>query len=977
MTTVRRTKTFAGATAEFIRFAMVTGVLLAIEASTEAQLARRVSDINPATSAADSNPSWFTEFQGVAFFVANDGANGRELWGTDATAAGTRLFKDVVMFKDAFVADRSPEFTRVRDELFFVVFANSGLGRHQLWKTDGTPQGTQLVKGFDSFSDISPNSLTDVNGTLFFVTGDPVAFGAALWKSDGTEAGTLLVKRFEDFPRPPHSLTNVNGTLFFSANSDTGEELWKSDGTEAGTVLVKDIFPGSDASSPAGLTNLDGTLFFAANDGASGEELWKSNGTAEGTVRVKDINGAGWSFPESFVKVDGLLFFSATDGLSGFELWKSDGTEAGTTRVKDINHGLASSNPFQLTNANGVLFFSAFSPGLGIELWKSDGTEAGTLLVRDVAPGAASSFPSPVVSAGDLVFFAATDPASGRELWKSSGTAEGTMRVKDIVPGAASSSPFQLAGYAGSVLFSAAEPSTGRELWSSDGTEAGTTRLKDINPGAGSSTPQALVGINESVFFSALEPATGRELWKSNGTLGGSVQVKDIRPGASSAIAVVDGYGTPNRLIDLNGELFFAANDGVSGTELWRSDGSAGGTVQLKDVRPGLLSSSPSELVVHDGTLYFGAFTDTSGFELWKSDGTEGGTVLVKDIRPGSGSSSPRLFTSVDGTLFFFASTPAAGYELWKTDGTESGTVLVKDIRPGPASSVGFFHFSLAPLASFNGALLFTANDGSNGEELWKSDGTALGTVAVKDIYPGPLGSFPIEPTIINGEVFFSASDPDGGRELWKSDGTEAGTVRVKDINPGVASSLLGLGNQLAVCDDLLIFAAVDATSGQELWKSDGTDAGTVRLRDIEPESGWGIPEFGSPPIITVGKTCFLRASDGVRGAELWKTDGTVKGTVLLQDIAVGAGSSDPDLFTPAGSRVFFTANDNSTGRELWEIPEFAGGLNQRPAEVLSNRFRGFNPLRGARGARLRGLQNVERWADLPPLELDVYERDF
>lgn len=404
--------------------------------------------------------------------------------------------------------------------------------------------------------------------------------------------------------------------------------------------------------------------------------------------------------------------------------------------------------------------------------------------------------------------------------------------------------------------------------------------------------------------------------------------------------------------------------------------GSAG-TVRLKDIRPGLLSSSPSELVVHDGTLYFGAFTDASGFELWKSDGTEAGTVLVKDIRPGSGSSSPRLFTSVDGTLFFFAFTPAAGYELWKSDGTEAGTVQVIDIRPGPASSVGTFHFFLAPITGFKGELLFTANDGSSGDELWKSDGTALGTVRVKDIAPGPLGSFPIEPTIVNGALFFAAADPVGGSELWKSDGTEAGTVRVKDINPGVASSLLGLGNQLAVSDGSLIFAARDAVSGQELWKSDGTYAGTVRLMDIEPGSGWGIPEFGSPPITTVGKVCFLRASDGVRGAELWKTDGTAKGTVLLQDIALGAGSSDPDLFAAAGSRVFFSANDNITGRELWEIPAFAGQLKQQAAEVLSNRFRGFSPLRRTQSAGPHGLQNAERLADLPPLDLDIDEWTF
>src|SRR5262249_45248093 len=136
------------------------------------------------------------------------------------------------------------------------------------------------------------------------------------------------------------------------------------------------------------------------------------------------------------------------------------------------------------------------------------------------------------------------------------------------------------------------------------------------------------------------------------------------------------------------------------------------------------------------------------------------------------------------GTTFFTADDGVHGRELWKTDGTTTGTVLVQDIFPG---SYGSYPDDLVMIGS---TLFFTADDGVNGRELWKSDGTAAGTVLVKDIFPGPGGSLPLAPTVpnltnVNGTLFFRANDGVTGGELWKSNGTAAGTVLVKDIRPG------------------------------------------------------------------------------------------------------------------------------------------------------------------------------------------------
>ena len=436
------------------------------------------------------------------------------------------------------------------------------------------------------------------------------------------------------------------------------------------------------------------------------------------------------------------------------------------------------------------------------------------VMVKNIAPGALSSSPSYLTNVNGTLYFKAWDATNGFELWKSDGTSLGTVLVKDIRPGAGDSNPSNLTNVNGTLFFSADNGTNGVELWKSDGTIAGTVLVKDMYPGSNGSSPSSLTAVNGILFFSVyVGSAQGNELWKSDGTISGTVNI-----GASCR--------NPFNLISSNGLLYFGARDasGIYGAELWKSDGSLAGTVMVKDIFPGPSDSNFTGnyyLTDINNIVYFVADNGTTGFELWKSDGTNAGTVLVSDINPGSTGSNSSNLKNVNGTLFFIADNGSNGSELWKSDGTNAGTAMVKDIYPG---SFGSINSAVVNLTNLNGTLYFSADNGINGSELWKSNGTTSGTVMVKDINPGSnssmSGLFPYY-TNSNGTLYFNAyGNTPGGNELWKSDGTFAGTVAVNDINPGNNSSN---PSYLTDINGILYFSADDGTNGVELWKYSST----------------------------------------------------------------------------------------------------------------------------------------------------------
>jgi ELWxxDGT repeat protein len=397
------------------------------------------------------------------------------------------------------------------------------------------------------------------------------------------------------------SIAEFHGDAYFAGGAGTGDvELWKSDGTLAGTVLVKDIRPGATGSYPQNLVNVNGTLFFTADDGAHGIELWKSDGTAAGTAMVKDIlSGSGGSSPYRPANINDTLFFSV-GGPGNPGLWKSDGTAAGTVLVKDIGPADPTYTA-HFTNVNGKIFFPGIDSVGGIELWKSDGTTAGTARVADLTPGLRSSYPRYLTNVGGKLFFgAAVNGSYG--IWKSDGTAQGTTLVKTFSSSdpQSPSHPSSLVAAGGQVYFTLPETASSTNVWRSDGTAQGTVKAG----GAGASHDLVAVG-NTIYFFDG--PADNQQLWK-------------IEPGAAPALVKSVGM-LPFFLgpVAVDNRLYFTANDGTHGLEVWQSDGTALGTALTIDARPGADSSTPDRLANIGGKLFFVANDGTNGRVLWAS----------------------------------------------------------------------------------------------------------------------------------------------------------------------------------------------------------------------------------------------------------------------------------------------------------------------------------------------------------------------
>lgn len=793
-----------------------------------------VADINPW---GDSNPQVLTAFNGELYFLAESPAYGRELWRSNGTASGTVLVKDIFPGERDGIGPNS--LVEVAGQLYFV--GNDPVAGSQLWVSDGTESGTV------QYATLRPNPSGLYPPSNLFSFGNQLAFsgndgtGYELWLAGSANEGPV-----GDFLSasvlPPKSYVDINGVLYFIANQGAGDELWVYDDTAS--PKVRNI-TAMALSNVHNLIQFQNELYFLADDGG-GDALWRYDPAAlpvPQTTNIVPVSPAAVKLLGLGV-IAGELNFYALDALGNTGLWLTDSTGLTARKLADL--GNLEDEPLpDLGELNGLIYFANHGAGVDSELYVSDGTEANVSLFNNLNV-AGSSGPSGFISFDGGLLFSAEDYINGRELWWTDGVI--VTQVSDT-RAAAESAPYGFGSFGDAdeqtLYFSAGDTAKGVELWTSAATSVSTKNAVNANI-SGSSFPSYLaafdtdyafiaegevgyelwvnkrgdihkvidvvnddksaiemVTVGKRVYFVGYDEDFGYELWRSNGALDRTSVLKDIN---------LAGDSNPQNLLATpdvaNVSLYFSADDGRNGRELWMSDGTAGGTVLVVDINP-TGSAEPYGMTVMGGYVYYVADDGRYGTELWRSRLGRQDAELVADIRL-LGHAYPKQLTVMGDELFFVADNGYFGRELWKTDGTEEGTVLVKDINAGGHGT------EMNNFVVVDDLLYFSAGT-ANGVELWVSDGTAAGTMLLADINPSG-SSDPSGFVALGGYVYFSAFHEDSGRELWRTDGTTAGTILVKDIHPIGSSEPEGLH----VLRDKLYFSATDGVHGRELWMLDG-----------------------------------------------------------------------------------------------------------------------------------------------------------
>ncbi len=705
-----------------------------------------------------------------------------------------------------------------------------------------TPVRIDLNSGAGPLVGSDPRELFRAPGGLVFFSACAPEHGCELWRSDGTDAGTQLVKDIR--PGAAGSAPSGFGAdalgqfVYFSAEDGShGRELWRSDGSASGTQLVADLVPGLDGSHPQSIHPVGGNVVvFTAVTNALGRELYRSGGSDIELVidllpgvQSGVANNTG-GVPDLVAVSGNRVVFAGNASDLGVEPFISNGTAAGTQAIRDIAVG-GSNSPFDFTATPGGVAFIARTPADGDELYLSDFTSSGTQRVSQIAVGSGHGARAILGVEGSSIFLAGSNGSNGLEPYVWNGSA--IEQLAEIAAGSASSLELTTARRnstvsAGVLYFPAnAGAASGEELWRSNGSAAGTAPVIDLVPGSGSSEPRQMTAISNGGFTGVLfvsnlgSGSSVGTVHRSDGTAIGTAALgvrKSSDPGTE--MIVTGNAGAQTALMPA------ADNIDDIDRELWRSNASLAGTARVKDIASHQGSSLPSTPIIAGSRAYFAAFTPAGGFELFVSRGSAASTSLVNDLRPGPGSSLAQSDGAGEGrlegiglgeSLIYLADTPGVGHELRVSDGSASGTQLLADLSAGADSS-----FALAFTRAGN--RVFVLMSAASQVLLVASDGSPAGTAALS---PGCAINDQGGLQTIGTLVYFLCEEANFGRELYRVDANTLVVQRVIDLTAGPDSSSIRLLGHVGIPAQLLF---ADEASEQRLFVSDGSAAGTTLI---------------------------------------------------------------------------------------------------------------------------------------------------
>jgi len=381
------------------------------------------------------------------------------------------------------------------------------------------------------------------------------------------------------------------------------------------------------------------------------------------------------------------------------------------------------------------------------------------------------------------------------------------------------------------------------------------------------------------VYFTAQPPNASTPgsaaLFRTDGTSDGTTQVAPI-----DGVGVLTSSKVGALFLSAGIKSYFLANTAATGQEIWVTDGTTAGTHHVDDIYPGGEELSPFLMGIVGTDLIFAESTSDNTMQLFRTDGTATGTVPLSNFA----SSQYGLLTdsgAVNGKFYaaLASNLTCCQPDLWVTDGTPSGTIQID-------SNEGFpFHLQPSSLRTFGNSLALLTNAENTGTELSLVDSTT-NALTILDIAPGAGSGASDGSTIaaMDGFILYVRGDPNDGLHLYRSDGTLTGTALVTDLGPGVQVSQISPNIVVTRVGDRAIFQSENMQNGPQLWGSDGTAAGTAAL--IGTPIG-GTPAFYVKPLIgVVGSHAYYGVYTGST-YQVVATDGTASGTHVLT--AVGA----------------------------------------------------------------------------------------